>query len=240
MKNYSLLCPTRGRVEGTLRFVESAVRTARNPERLNFLFYVDNDDPEKERYHVSIASLKDRLKYFGSIEILQGPRVGVPQAVNLLSKKSFGEVLLYSSDDQFYKDDEWDQRLEEEIVKHLDLIFCIWFNDAWESDNFCTFPIVSRRWVDILGYFMFPFFEHFFSDTWVWMLAKSIDRAIYIPDVMVEHMHWKLGKSEKDKTYLDNATSENGSRHARDRTIIDKFERYFMADVALLQGEIQP
>ena len=70
------------------------------------------------------------------------------------------------------------------------------------------------------------------------MLAKSVDRAIYIPDVLIEHRHWKIGKSEKDETYERNATS-NGSRHARDRSVIDKFERYFLADVKLLQDFIR-
>ena len=67
------------------------------------------------------------------------------------------------------------------------------------------------------------------------MLAKSVDRAIYIPEVLAEHRHWKNGKSDKDKTYERNATSRGDSRHARDRALIDKFERYFLADVKLLQ-----
>ena len=71
------------------------------------------------------------------------------------------------------------------------------------------------------------------------MLAKSVDRAIYIPDVLIEHRHWKIGKSEKDQTYERNATSNGDSRHARDRAVIDQFERYFLADVKLLQASIR-
>ena len=122
--------------------------------------------------------------------------------------------------------------------KYPDEIYCMWFNDAWESQKFCTFPIVSKKWVKELGYFMFPFFKHFFIDTWVWMLAKSVDRAIYIPDILVEHRHWKAGKAEKDETYNRNITTATNSRHARDREIMDNFERYFVADVGLLEGLI--
>ena len=145
---------------------------------------------------------------------------------------------MYSSDDQVYIGDDWDLRLDQEISQYADNIYCMWFNDGWESKNFCTFPIVSRQWVETLGYFFFPFFEHFFTDTWIWMLAKSIDRAIYIPEILVEHRHWKIGKSEKDETYERNATKENDSRHARDRALINKFERYFLADVDLLKSTI--
>ena len=124
------------------------------------------------------------------------------------------------------------------LEKYPDEIYCMWFNDAWESQKFCTFPIVSKRWVKELGYFMFPFFQHFFIDTWVWMLAKSVDRAIYISDILVEHRHWKTGKAEKDETYNRNMTTATNSKHARDREIMDKFERYFVADVGLLEGLI--
>ena len=143
---------------------------------------------------------------------------------------------MYSSDDQVYVDGGWDYRLDEEVAKYPDKIYCVWFNDGWEAENFCTFPIVSSQWIETLGYFMFPFFEHFFIDSWIWLLAKSLDRAIYIPEILVEHRHWKIGKSEKDDTYERNATSLGDDRHARDRAIIDKFERYFYADVELLKS----
>ena len=116
----------------------------------------------------------------------------------------------------------------------------MWFNDGWEAGNFCTFPILSRRWVEILGYLQFPFFEHFFADAWIWMLAKAVGRDHYIDDVQVEHRHWKTGKSDMDATYQRHATdhdnSPEDSRHARDRAVIDKFERYFLADVEALKG----
>ena len=235
LETFSLLCPTRGRSKRAAEFAESVFLTATYPENIEVLFYVDSDDPELEFYHREIASLRDRLTVANTIEIKQGPQVGVAVATNLLTKMSRFNIFLYSSDDQIYIDQGWDVKLDEEVNKYADQIYCIWFNDAWESENFCTFPIVSRKWVETLGYFLFPFFEHFFTDTWVWMLAKTVNRAIYMPEVLVEHRHWKVGKSEKDETYLRNATTENTSRHARDRAIIDKFERYFLADVELLE-----
>jgi len=57
--------------------------------------------------------------------------------------------------------------------------------------------------------------------------------------VLIEHRHWKIGKSEKDETYQRNATSNGDSRHARDRAVIDQFERYFLADVKLLENSIR-
>ena len=71
------------------------------------------------------------------------------------------------------------------------------------------------------------------------MLAKCVDRAIYIPEVLVEHRHWKTGKVAKDETYRQNETKLDDSRYIRDREVIDRFERYFLADVELLQNSMK-
>ena len=236
MTTYSLLCPTRGRAKRAVEFAESAINTASQPERLELMFYIDNNDPELSSYHTGINALRTRVDKTIKIEITEGPQVGVPHATNILANKSHSDIIMYSSDDQVYVDGGWDYRLDEEVAKYPDNIYCVWFNDGWEAENFCTFPIVSSQWIETLGYFMFPFFEHFFIDSWIWLLAKSLDRAIYIPEILVEHRHWKIGKSEKDDTYERNATSLGDDRHARDRAIIDKFERYFYADVELLKS----
>jgi glycosyl transferase/beta-hydroxylase protein BlmF len=214
--------------------VESALNTAGHPERVNILLYVDDDDPTYEDYKNVVSHLTTQ-HIAGTISLMFGPSVGVPKAANILFRQTTADIFLTSNDDQVFIDANWDMRLDLEIDKYPDDIFCMWFNDKWESNNFCTFPILSRRWIETLGYLQFPFFEHFFADAWIWMLAKAIKRDRYIDDVVVEHRHWKTGKSEIDDTYERHLTSDNTSRYARDRTIIDKFERYFHADVEALK-----
>ena len=238
MRYFSLLCPSRGRAKRIIEFADSVFNTADKLQRIELLIYVDTDDSERSSYYKSLESLRQKYDMHKSIRIFEGPSLGVPGSVNFLAQEAKGEVLLYTSDDQVYIDPGWDIRLDQEVAKYPDEIYCMWFNDAWESQKFCTFPIVSKKWIKELGYFMFPFFEHFFIDTWVWMLAKSVDRAIYISDILVEHRHWKTGKAVKDETYNRNITTATNSKHARDRETMDKFERYFVADVGLLEGLI--
>ena len=70
-----------------------------------------------------------------------------------------------------------------------------------------------------------PLFEHYFAGSWIWMLAKTIDRAVYIPDMTVEHRHWKTGKVAKDEAYKLNENKPGDSGYTRDRKAIDRFER---------------
>ncbi|NQV54327.1 MAG: hypothetical protein HQ503_00585 [Rhodospirillales bacterium] len=234
---YSAICPTRGRPDRMRQYVESALETATEPDRMQFLYYVDNDDPALKQYETEFAAIAGNCKA-GTIDGLIGPPIGVPAAANKLAAMAPGNILVTANDDQVHIDVGWDTRLDTEIAKYTDGIYCMWFNDGWEAGNFCTFPVVSKRWFEILGYLNFPFFEHFFCDAWIWMLAKSVDRAIYIPEILIEHRHWKTGKSEMDGTYEKHASATGDSRHTRDREVIDRFERYFLADVEALKAAL--
>ncbi len=199
------------------------------------MLYVDDDDPALGSYEKVISELSAHYSA-SSIILTIGPSIGVPRAANVLFDSATADVFMTSNDDQVFIDSGWDDRLDLEIAKYPDGIYCMWFNDNWESENFCTFPVLSRRWIETLGYLQFPFFEHFFADAWIWMLAKALGRDHYISDLTVEHRHWKTGKSAKDATYEKHLTTEGDSRHARDRAVIDKFERYFIADVEALKN----
>jgi len=234
-KTYSLLCPTRGRPAQAREAVLSAFETAHDPGRLESLLYVDNDDPTLPDYKTTVENLSGDLPD-GKVRLISEPRMGVGRAFNHLATVATGDVFVTATDDQFFLSEGWDTRLDAEIDKLPDDIYCLWFNDNWESQNFCTAPILSRTWVETLGYMFSPLFEHFFSDAWIWMLAKTLDRAVYIEDMTVEHRHWKTGKVAKDETYEANESKPGDSRYARDREVIDRFERYFHVDVELLRG----
>jgi glycosyl transferase/beta-hydroxylase protein BlmF len=237
MREMALVCPTRGRPERAREFALSVMATADRPERLEILFYVDDDDARRAEYGAMVEELGTAIRG-GRMSLCVGPAIGVPHAVNRLVGTCDSEVLLSANDDQVYLSAGWDTALDAAIERYRDGIYCIWFNDGWESENLCTFPIVGRKWVDTLGYLQFPFFEHFFADAWIWMLAKSIGRAHYLPEIHAEHRHWKIGKAEIDDTYRRLAGDADDPRQARDRAVIDRFERYFLADVDALRAVI--
>ena len=44
-------------------------------------------------------------------------------------------------------------------------------------------------------------FKFGYNDTWVYDIAKRIDRCHWIPSVVAEHMHFTQCKSQTDDTY---------------------------------------
>ena len=59
---------------------------------------------------------------------------------------------------------------------------------------------MHKNWIKALGYICPPIFSGDYSDTWINDIARKVDRAIYI-DILIEHMHPDLGKTEVDETY---------------------------------------
>ena len=136
MRCFSLLCPSRGRPNRVIEFADSVFKTAKKLHRIELLFYIDKDDSERLSYREPLESLGQKYGVDKSIKIFEGPSMGVPGSVNFLAQEAKGEVLLYTSDDQVYIDPAWDIRLDEEVEKYPDEIYCMWFNDAWESQKF--------------------------------------------------------------------------------------------------------
>lgn len=207
-KTISLLCPTRGRPKQAIRLMRSIRRTAAVPKRIELLFYIDSDDEEKDRYLALLDRAKAKLEGSIKCEAFVGDPISVSKSWNILAEKSRGDFLAMANDDQVYVDFGWDVRLEKEAEKFPDQIYCFCFNVGHQASSEGAFPIVSRRWVDALGYFTPGIFQFAANDMWIMDIAKSIDRFYYFSDVLVEHLHCVYKKSRYDKTYKRNRRTD--------------------------------
>jgi hypothetical protein len=85
-----------------------------------------------------------------------------------------------------------------------------WPDDGINAGNHCAFPIVSRQWIDALGYFTPECFLFFYHDTWIYDIAKKINTEVYIPEIEIEHLHFTANKSNYDRTYqMHRMTNKN-------------------------------
>ncbi|MCT7971871.1 glycosyltransferase family 2 protein [Laspinema olomoucense] len=205
----SLLCPTRGRPEQALRLALSVLNTASQPQRVELLFYVDDDDRKQSEYLEVFKTHKPKLDRFRRCGFLLGEAIGISKAWNELASRCQGNLLIMAADDQTYNDFGWDDRLDIETQKYPDEIFCMWFNEGHWQEKLCTFPIVSRKWCQTLGYFTTGLFECLYDDMWIWEIAKRVGRLHYIPDILTEHLHWGYGKAEIDETYQHKQVDAN-------------------------------
>ena len=163
----SLLCPTRGRPEGVLRLVISALSTAECPESLEFVFYLDDDDDT----FPSLADLGAKAR------IVRGPRLIMAELWNQCAWAATGDYLSLMADDFEFRSPGWDRLVREEFGRWPDGIILVHGNDlSPHGGSLATHFFVSRRWVETVGYITPPYFSRDWVDTWCTEVAWQVGR----------------------------------------------------------------
>ena len=190
METISVVCPTRNRPEWLRRLWQSAKDTASvMPE---FCTYVDDDDV------LSVPTCKEL-----GIKYRQGPQKVYTQNYNEAAVAATGSVLFDVADDFVFREKHWDLKVLEEFSRVEDKLILVHGFDGTEGAENATHFFVHRQWIEVLGYLFPPYFRWANADVWMTRVAKSIGRQVYIPTMLVEHMHLCQGKATADGTYKE-------------------------------------
>ena len=194
MKNkYSVICPTRKRVNNLLRFISSMERTVSEPGKLEYLFYIDIDDEETIDL---VGSLPN------SVPVI-GPRVVFSSMFSILALKATGNILFMTGDDVIMQTDKWDLIVDEEFSKVKDQLLVVSTRDGIQNEKLATHSFIGKPWVDTLGYLVPNSFPGDWADNWLTDVSRGAGRLIYRPEIFVEHMHPNVGKGALDQTYIE-------------------------------------
>lgn len=182
----SILCPTRKRPYNIKRLYDSLKGTSDHP--FEIVLYVDNDDDSYDDLTVPVV-------------INKGERIVLSDMWNKCAEKAQYDILMYGADDILFRTLHWDTRVKEQFDKLDDKIAFVFGRDGSPHDtHYGTHGFVHRNWIKALGYICPPIFSGDYSDTWINDIARKVNRAIYI-DILTEHMHPDLGKTQVDETY---------------------------------------
>lgn len=185
----SVLCPTRERPENVIRLVNSAKATAKNPDLIEFLFYVDLDDQ-------TFPDIK-------GVRVFRGPRVWISNAHNTLFALAKGEILMTAGDDMEFLSMHWDMYIRKKFESIPDKIGLVFGNDlGTHAGRIAVHGFFHRRWIEIIGTWVQPG-RGCPWDLWSTDVARGIDRLFYLADVHIKHIHYRQGNKEAnfDSTY---------------------------------------
>lgn len=188
----SLLCPTRGRPANMNRLWQSVKDTASNLKDIELIFYIDDDDLDSQQ----------TAKGMGVSRIV-GKRIVLSEMWNKCYEISKGDILMHCGDDIIFRTVGWDKMVEDEFKKVNDKILFVYGKDGYSPDSFGTHGFISRNWVEVVGYFVPPYFSSDMNDTWLNDVADTIGRKKFLPELYTEHMHPINGKGEWDQTHLE-------------------------------------
>lgn len=191
----SILIPTRGRPQNVRKVVSSAMATAKYPDSIEFLFYVDDDDS---------TFPSDVLT--SQVKVIIGPRLWISLAHIILYSHCKGEIIMYAADDLIFRSENWDEIIKERFSKTADKIRLVYGNDGvLQSQNIARHAFVHRNWINAVGS-SFPSGREMPSDLWYTEVARGIGRLDYLDDLIIEHVHYRQGGAAKfDFTYKEAA-----------------------------------
>jgi hypothetical protein len=162
-RRIALLLPSRRRPQSLRRAIESIGATAARPEDVVAVVGVDDDDDE---------TLELAARFRPPVPVLwsRGPReLTLGRLWNRLAAADHGcDVLAMCCDDYTMETPGWDDNYRQAAAIMPSGYGTAWPTDALVGDaDFCTAPVITRRMMDRLGFFVPPWFPFWFHDTWL-------------------------------------------------------------------------
>jgi hypothetical protein len=186
VKDLLVAVPSRGRPQNIARLYEAMQVTCRADTQL--LVGLDDDDPAGEYYPTGPdyevrGGLRQVVAWLNALVV---PRTGDYRAVG------------HIGDDNLPRTPGWDVKMLEALEKTP----FAFGNDLYprEPGSLCCHLFCRSNVVDALGYLGYPKLKHMFVDP-IWMEWGKAAGITYLHEVIIEHMHYTVGKAVLDTTY---------------------------------------
>jgi len=196
----AMLLATRGRTESLGRSVRSLIELADHPERLQLMFAFDNDDDIGAKYfHENLQPwLEQREISFFAVKF---PRQGYHRLHvynNKMAQYTNCHWLMIWNDDAVMQTQGWDT----EIMNYQGQFKLLAFHTHLDHP-YSIFPILPRKWYELLGYIS----PHSVQDGWLSQQAYMLDIWERIP-VWVLHDRADITGNNNDATFQERAALE--------------------------------
>ena len=193
----AILSPTRGRPSGLMRLYESVVNTISGKHQIIFAYYVDDDDEKLGEYK--------QLQFAEHPNITVVPFISqrqiIARAFNLMAGQITSDYYMNGADDMVFSTPGWDEIFSQRVVCHPYGLY--YFDDGIQHEGLATFALISRQWIDLMGYFFPEHIRHNYIDTYIFDVARRAESLVYIPEVRLIHLHFTIDNKLYDKTYAD-------------------------------------
>ena len=192
----SFLLPTRGRPELLRRLFQSIVDTTHDPDNIEIVMCLDEDDLQSQRIE------EPRL----NIVKLLGTRSTMGVYNTKCLNHSSGDIIILLNDDLVMETPSWDRIISDFALTIPDGIFMAYPNDTETRQHMCTFPIMSRKTCEILlkpyplEYEALYIDQHIF-DIFIRLKHLGKNRMFYLDNLIFKHNHFINGDVRSDASY---------------------------------------
>ena len=173
----SVVCPSRGRPELAKRMIDSLLR---DPGcEIEILLYLNLDDPKLEEY----KKILDPRHY----------EVGVDRSPvyswNKLAFQAKHDIVFLMGDDAQVVTPNWGAYILSIFDQYDDKIAMVSPKAENLGKSKCPHFFLHKNWINVLGYFVPPYFHHHYIDFWVRDVATQIRRYIHLTEFVMPIIH---------------------------------------------------
>ena len=172
----------------------------------HFIYGVDEDD--HQNYDIPIGVDKYIM-----------PRMRFVPKLNYMAKiaieKGFNAIYFIGDDHRFRTS--WESRWIEDLGK-MGGVGVLYGNDLLQGKNLPTSVLMTSNIISAMGWMTPPVLQHMYADNFWKDIGTSLGVLRYYDDVIVEHMHFSIGKTKADSQYFEVA-----KLHAADKQSYDNF-----------------
>lgn len=199
----AILCPTKGRENQCKRMAESCANTS--SKEIVIYFGLTQEDYTIEEKYVDWCAWCNEFTLKHKMRVKVITRIfpdGMPTGYkwNVLAGQAYQnekiKFFMLAADDIIFTTPCWDSALGEGNKIHVYSM-----QDSRDTDG-TPHPIVTRAYVDAMGYFLPPIFLHWFVDSWTVAIAKHNNCFTYMRDFLLVHDK-PSDKGICDKTHKD-------------------------------------
>lgn len=211
-----VVIPTRGRPQHVARTAEAWLETGAMDMGVPVVYALDRGDPAYEDYRRAIKS------EFGNLaQVVDAGGSGMVPAINtagrwLLAQADRPTAVAVFNDDHLPRSEGWQYRMTLSLAQMGTGI--VYPNDLLRGESLCTAWAMTTDIIEATNRIVPCLVTHLFADNAVMALGKESGVLRYLPDVVVEHVHYSAGKAPKDEHYARvNARSQWSADEARFR-----------------------
>lgn len=192
-ENIVVIVPTRGRRLEVIRLIEGWKATEAVAK---LVLGVDEDDRDTYPEDV-LFGLAQEAGVNIAMYVLE--RTSMNGTLNFIAAdvvRDGASFVGFMGDDHLPRTKHWDRKIVRKLVRPCSIIYG---NDLFQGPQLPTAVFMDARIIQTLGYMAPPLLKHLFLDNSWKTWGEYLNTLVYMPDVIIEHMHPQAGKAEWDE-----------------------------------------
>ena len=184
-KDVLVIVPTRGRPDASLEFYKEFLAKSMISD---LMFAIDEDDA-------------DSYPRIDGVLYEINPRMGMNGTLNYVATKYADKYkyIAFMGDDHRVRTFGWDLVMAERIGS----LGVAYGNDLIQGQALPTSVMMSSKIIKAIGYMAPPKQKHMYLDNFWLDLGTRLNAIHYLEDVIIEHLHFSVGKSDMDSSYQE-------------------------------------